>query len=168
MTPLWISIHVYFHFQVTNQKPSLNIFLHFYTSDKPQDADHGGEHDTDFANIKSHGMDMLKVKTLIDVGIKGRPCVDGDLTFQDGEGGECSDECNTSWCENGILSGTMLACENTSNWDAGTGDRPFVDGDQTSQNEERGECSDQCNTCWCNNGQLSGTMIDCGNNNKLK
>ena len=62
MTPLWILIHVYFHFQVTNQKPSLNIFLHFYTSDEPQDGDHGGEHDTDLSNIQLHGMVMLKVK----------------------------------------------------------------------------------------------------------
>ena len=77
MTPLWILIHVYFHFQVTNQKPILNIFLHFYTSDKPQDADHGGEHDTDFANIQSHGMDMLKVKTLLKLELMEDPVLMG-------------------------------------------------------------------------------------------
>ena len=62
MTPLWILSQFLLHFQSSNQKPSLNIFLHFHTADEPQDGDHGGDDDTGLANIRSHGMDLLKVK----------------------------------------------------------------------------------------------------------
>ena len=62
MTLLWFLIQFLLHFQISNKKLSLNISLHFYTADEPQDGDHGGEHDTDLTNIQSHGMDMLKVK----------------------------------------------------------------------------------------------------------
>ena len=33
---------------------------------------------------------------------KGQPCVDEcGRTCQDGESGQCSDQCNKYWCENG-------------------------------------------------------------------
>ena len=42
----------------------------------------------------------------------GRTCYDGGRVRRDGWSGLCSDECNTCYCNNGLLSSTMMLCNN--------------------------------------------------------
>ena len=48
---------------------------------------------------------------------KGKPCVDGHLTWQDGEGWKCSDNCNQCSCNDGQITSTLKNCKTIINWD---------------------------------------------------
>ncbi len=79
------------------------------------------------------------------------PCEEGGKRYALGDSWDCSDGCNTCFCEEDGVQATAVACLD-----------PCFDGGEAYDIGDSWTCSDGCNTCTCTEMGVGSTMMDCG------
>ena len=81
-------------------------------------------------------------------------CTDNGVAHANGDAWAASDGCNTSTCNNGVVTSTQRMCT-----DAGTIACTY--NGTVHANGTTWTCSDGCNTCSCTDGQVGTTLVAC-------